>query len=680
MKNPLKKIFAALFKPAPSDDRAGKLSVLSRAVFGAPTVETANLMTPSDMSVLEFDRNPDLLNAVYNHVRERASDTILGDRLGYVVAFDVTNLGMINQLYGEEVGTAFMKVAAQSMVNYLKYLDDRTDVRYLYHSGGDEFTVILQGSLQKEKIEEVMNKAASLFEEYVVIKNGLHQLPHHKHAQATGAGIAFRVGRILPTSPDYEVVADRLHIEMVEEKGSIEMKDVQTVWSNGSSQSRTSIAAYGSETLRAEVLRMIKVNTNGIQAGQKLPARIKVPDHAPTFDDIGGRAAELSAIEALRLSGAGGVLRVEIGSLGKVNEKYGREVADDIIARLAGVIRDETSGRDDISLFRPVGGAFDVVIGNPSPEYVADLRHRIYGRLKDDIFRYHAFHLKDTGLLFPYTKAQGGDDTLQLLSDMGRLQALHDVSFIDGDTVYPVNPVVRDKRSLAGKMGDAALAISFAPALREGLDADEFERVLLKSPESISLFLYGARNAASEIALQGSQAARFLNILKYDAPSLYQELYTDMLAHDRLPSSGVDSVMRALVSLKQAVHVYNDGTLLDELALNAFKAVYGGISDRFSATLKAHGEGHLVQMWEKCNQGMPIPKVGSPMQVIATAVQKLADKIDAVGVLRENRSSDEDIARNIEALRGNLQRLKVLIETPSAPALPGAGRDIKINR
>lgn len=675
MGNPLKKIFAALFKPA-APDGAGGLTALSRAVFGAPTVETASLLTPPDMSVLEFDRNPDLLNAIYDHVRKSASDTLLGDHLGYAVAFDVTNLGMINRLYGEEVGTAFLKVAAQSMTNYLKYVDDRTDVRYLHHSGGDEFIVILQGRLQKEKIEEVLEKSAALFEEYVVIKNGLHQLPHLKHAQATGAGIAFRVARILPTSPDYDIVADRLYAEMAEEKGSIEMKDAQTVWSNGSPLSRASVAAYESETLRAEILRMIQVNTNGIQAGQKLPVRIRIPDHAPTFDGIGNHADERAAIDALKTPGAGGVLRVEIGSLGKVNEKYGREAADGIIARLAGVIRQETADQEGVSLFRPAGGAFDIVIKDPSPDSVLDLQHRIYGRLKEDVFKHYAFHLKDTGLLFPYARAVGADETLQLLSDMGRLQALHDVSFIDGDTVYPVNPTRQGKRPLEGRPGAAALAIPFAPALRTGLEADELERVLLKTPEDISLFLYGARDAEPEFAALGSRAARFLNLLRYDVPSLHQELYTDMLAHDSLPPPGVESVMRALVSLKQAAHVYNDDTLLDGKTLDAFKAVYSVVSEEFSNGLKARGEAHLARLWAECHAETVAPKIDNPLQIVSAAVQKLADKIESAGVLRQSRSYAEETRRNIEDLGGKLQALKILVNPGHGGEMPQQGKGV----
>lgn len=639
-------------------------------------------LTPPENSIMGYDRNRDMMRAAYNAVRAQSAQDPKGIyHTGVLIEFDVMNLGMINRLYGREVGDRFLKLAGQWMGNYLQYYNEKSDVNYLYHSGGDEFAIVLGGNFALEPMRDLYTKGVSLFEEYIVIKNGLHQIPHHKHAGASGAGITFRIHEIKGDSPDYDVISEKLHNEMTEEKEIFNMCDVKTAWWNGSVSGKTSVAAYDSETLCAEVMRMINMSLDGqVKYSQRLPSKILMPKHREDQLSDFGTLSEESA--RLSMEGPAEVLRVEISQLSLVNRKYGREKANDTIHKLAQILREEVADLQGCSLYRPSGGALDIVVTDAVPALMNDLRQRIYARAQEEIF---GVHMKECGVLLTSGAAGGGREAreiFRLLEDTARLQKMHGVSFVVHDAAtgacyaLPVNDTSGGQRGLPVSALRADAEIPFAAALRDGLNADTFHDILLNEPKEASLMLYGVRDDAGVARLlkEGHDVARLGDLLRYDVPSVYQELYIGMLARDRLPEAGLDAVMRAYISLKQAVHVYNDPSFLNEETMSAFNALYRQRAEAFERNLGGAGEEHLAGLWSsmqgKNTDTAAAPLSGRPLDFIAAAIGRAAQKIEEKGIV--DRHSEEETRQQIPNACAQLRRLKdiVLAYAPAIVALP----------
>lgn len=637
-------------------------------------------LTPPENSIMGYDRNRDMMRAAYDVVRRQSALDPEGKyHTGVLLEFDVMNLGMINRLYGQEAGDMFLKLAGQWMGNYLKYYNERSYVNYLYHSGGDEFAIVLGGNFALEPLRDVFVKGVSLFEEYIVIKNGLHQIPHHKHAAASGAGVTFRIHEIKGDSPDYDEVSEKLHNEMAEEKETFNMCDVHTTWSNGSASGKTSVAAYDSETLCAEVMRMINMNLGSdIEYSQILPDKILMPERREDqLRDFGSRAEETARLSA---ETPAGVLRVEISQLSLVNRKYGREKANETIHKLAQILREETADLEGCGLYRPSGGAFDIIVTGAVPALMDDLRQRIYVRAQAEIF---GARMNDCGVLLTSAAAGGGRearDVFRLLEDTARLQKTHGVAFVVRDaeagTCYalPVNDTRGGLRGLPAATLRADAEIPFAAALRDGLDADTFHDILLNEPKEASLMLYGAREDAGVAALlkEGHDTARLGDLLRHDVPSVYQELYIDMLARDRLPAAGPDAVMRAYIALKQAAHVYNDPSFLSGDVVEAFTAVYRQRAASFDASLKNAGEKHLAGLWSSIREkDLPAGAsvAGKPLDIIATAIDSAAQKIVEKGIV--DRHAEKETIQQIPHACAQLRQLRDIVRA-SAPAIGAA--------
>ncbi len=86
--------------------------------------------------------------------------------------------------------------------------------------------------------------------------------------------------------------------------------------------------------------------------------------------------------EAVRFRGSCGFLLVAIDHLGRLNEAYGFDVAEDVIAQVAKRIRARMRGKDHLGRFS--GNKFGVILTNCTPDELAVAAERLLAGVRDE--------------------------------------------------------------------------------------------------------------------------------------------------------------------------------------------------------------------------------------------------------------------------------------------------------
>ena len=92
---------------------------------------------------------------------------------------------------------------------------------------------------------------------------------------------------------------------------------------------------------------------------------------------------EAAVAEAVKLRSACGFLVVAIDNLGRINEAYGVEAADQVIAAVAKKVRSQLRGKDHLG--RLSGNRFGVILNNCTPEEMLIAADRLLAGVRDEV-------------------------------------------------------------------------------------------------------------------------------------------------------------------------------------------------------------------------------------------------------------------------------------------------------
>src|SRR5262245_24956113 len=109
------------------------------------------------------------------------------------------------------------------------------------------------------------------------------------------------------------------------------------------------------------------------------------------FDDLTGElnrwamteVLEGTVNEAVKLRSSCGFLLVAIDNLGRINEAYGVDVAEEVIAAVAKRIRSQLRGKDHLGRYS--GNKFGLVLNNCTPEDLLVAADRLLAGVRDDV-------------------------------------------------------------------------------------------------------------------------------------------------------------------------------------------------------------------------------------------------------------------------------------------------------
>jgi diguanylate cyclase (GGDEF)-like protein len=94
---------------------------------------------------------------------------------------------------------------------------------------------------------------------------------------------------------------------------------------------------------------------------------------------------EAALEEAVKLRSSCGFLLVAIDNLGRINEAYGYDVADEVIAIVARRIRTQLRGKDHLGRFS--GNKFGIILNNCTPDDMAIAADRLLVGVRDEVLQ-----------------------------------------------------------------------------------------------------------------------------------------------------------------------------------------------------------------------------------------------------------------------------------------------------
>ena len=101
--------------------------------------------------------------------------------------------------------------------------------------------------------------------------------------------------------------------------------------------------------------------------------------------------------EAIRVEGSCGFLLVAIDSLGRINEAYGYDIADEVIGVVAKRLRGRMRGDDVLGRFS--GNKFGIILQNCTPEELSIAAERFLTGMRDDVVMTTAGPVSVTGTI-----------------------------------------------------------------------------------------------------------------------------------------------------------------------------------------------------------------------------------------------------------------------------------------
>jgi len=98
-----------------------------------------------------------------------------------------------------------------------------------------------------------------------------------------------------------------------------------------------------------------------------------------------GEVLEAVAEEAIKLRSSCGFMLVAVGNVGRINDAYGFDVADEVIAEIGRRIRRQMRGKDHLGRFS--GNKFGIILNNCTPEDMEKAAERFIAGVRDDVIR-----------------------------------------------------------------------------------------------------------------------------------------------------------------------------------------------------------------------------------------------------------------------------------------------------
>ena len=92
---------------------------------------------------------------------------------------------------------------------------------------------------------------------------------------------------------------------------------------------------------------------------------------------------EAAVEEAVKLRSSCGFLLVAIDNLGRINEAYGFDVADEVIAAVAKRVRSQLRGKDHLGRFS--GNKFGIILNNCTPDDMLIAADRLLAGVRDEV-------------------------------------------------------------------------------------------------------------------------------------------------------------------------------------------------------------------------------------------------------------------------------------------------------
>ena len=92
---------------------------------------------------------------------------------------------------------------------------------------------------------------------------------------------------------------------------------------------------------------------------------------------------EAAVEEAVKLRSSCGFLLVAIDNLGRINEAYGFDVADEVIAAVAKRVRSQLRGKDHLG--RLSGNKFGIILNNCTPDDMLIAADRLLAGVRDEV-------------------------------------------------------------------------------------------------------------------------------------------------------------------------------------------------------------------------------------------------------------------------------------------------------
>lgn len=642
----------------------------------------------TENSIIGLSRNKALRDAVYNSVREQSAiDPPDSEKLihidynnnidfirkeSFLMECDMMNLSTINKIYGNEIGNKYMQFASTYLHHSIqKYLKAKSV--FGYHSGGDEFSFILQ-DINSEHIESLSHRINQATYE-IAEDSGLVQLTHHKHPENFGVGIIIKARMIKEKSPDYDTLSERIHNEIHRYK----KKKFQAP-----QEQRTTAACYTSPTMKKCFETRINKNLQAFlkhdeeHYNSHFPKGVD-PDFYP--EEQSPRVLRNNHINELTSKDNAFILRVDINHLGHLNVELGREKADEIIEKLSSIINQEidTSSHH----YRTGGAMFDIVMPDTSIQAINELKQTLYDRCNEEIFNNEKLmfsHNKTSitsenspaiGLIMNQTAItdQPHETILETLDTPMYVQRRHNISYItENGELHSISndtPVVQVS---CCKEHD----YPFIASLREQIKFEHVEEIFLQSPDDITRQLFGIEPLDDDwiiqpdnydyhekirnIATTGHELIRSTHLLTYDAPAVEDFLLVKMLAEDPMPQKGINALNETVRVLKQANHSFPEKQFFTDEVKNAFATLTQQNFDNFTHYLDNRDEPTLSKHFKSYNEQLNFTPVEKPETIISTAINSLKEHISTVtGYKRDRRKFDENEKNN--AIK-NLEMMK----------------------
>lgn len=315
-----------------------------------------------------LDIRPENRQAVFNHVVESQNPAFL-------IETDIMNASGLNQALGHAQANRVLSIGWQMQKEALAALNP--DVLYMGKPNGDETSTIISGDIKEAAVEEALKLAQSKFDAFLN-DAGLHSLEHHRDHRDAGVKNVYAFLQINESEPAPETLSKMvsdLHEGIGQQKYAFGIRDENAVTTIESFKTNTSIE----KALKAiEAYELSSPNADFV-----------IPDDIQTISDRDHVAVGIMQalhqrkedFEAVRHDHDGvekHIIRFDAHSLNALNNKFGRNGADQIIDSVHAIAKDTAKSYDaDFKSYAIEARQLDIIVKGHSDD-IANMKLAIY--------------------------------------------------------------------------------------------------------------------------------------------------------------------------------------------------------------------------------------------------------------------------------------------------------------